>query len=360
MTQKARRREWNHRRRDQAGRALRTALLVRDVPGPVSGTTHTLGHRGGHDSAGAGDVGGLQQAEVETDGHKELEDRGDDELADRQHPSVIEYPLESGTDDREDDQDQGLHCPGGEPGGDQGGEHGQDGRQHQIQDVERKRDHDRCIGVRSMGTHSDEVGMNIDDAVVISLPERTDRLKAFYEGLPNPWPFPWPRLASGVLATPPPSWRVSAGAYGCALAHVAVIEQAWRRGVESLLVLEDDALFAENFAQRWTSFAQAVPPSWSLIMLGGQHHQPPVRMGRVSRCVATGRTHAYIIRARAMPLVIRTWRASRTHIDHALPQLQARMPVFAPSPLLVGQRAGLSDISNGWREDRMWDGLAIS
>lgn len=196
--------------------------------------------------------------------------------------------------------------------------------------------------------------MNIDDAVVISLPERADRLKAFMAGLPKPWPFPPIRVVPGVVAPPPPTWRTSPGAYGCALAHVAVLEDAWRRGVESLLVLEDDAMFCQNFPQQWKSFAEAVPSSWSMLMLGGQHHEEPLRMGRVSRCVATGRTHAYIIRARAMPLVIRTWKASRTHIDHALPDLQTRMPVFAPSPFLIGQRAGLSDISGQLKDDRFW------
>lgn len=196
--------------------------------------------------------------------------------------------------------------------------------------------------------------MNIDEAVVISLPGRPDRLQAFLADVPFHWPLPKPRVSPGVVAEPPPTWRASSGAYGCALAHVSVIEDAWQRGVESLLVLEDDALFCDDFAQQWVSFAKAMPLNWSMIMLGGQHQEEPLRMGRVSRCRSTGRTHAYIIRARAMPLLIRTWSTTRTHIDHALPDLQRRMPVYAPSPFLVGQRAGLSDVSGEYRNQRFW------
>lgn len=200
----------------------------------------------------------------------------------------------------------------------------------------------------------------IDKAVVISLPQREDRLKEFLSGLPKPWPFPQIEVVPGVVAQAPASWRASSGAYGCALAHISVIESAFRTGVRGLLVLEDDAVFSENFPQQWRSFAQAVPPSWSMLMLGGQHVEEPQRLGRISRCFNTRRTHAYVIRDRAMPLVARTWRSASSHIDHLLPYLEARMKVFAPSPFLVGQRGGLSDISGEWREERFWHELPVS
>lgn len=199
--------------------------------------------------------------------------------------------------------------------------------------------------------------MNIDDVVVISLPHRIDRLRKFYRGIPTGWPFPWPRVVPGVeVDQAPPSWRVSAGAYGCAQAHVKVIRDAYKKGTGALLVLEDDAVFTENFPYRWKNFVGGVPDPWAMIMLGGQHAiQPTQRYGNMVRCVSTRRTHAYIIRDRAMPLVARTWANARTHIDHLLPELEAQMQVYAPWPWMVGQRAGVSDISGGVHpSDRFW------
>jgi hypothetical protein len=187
--------------------------------------------------------------------------------------------------------------------------------------------------------------MRIDDVVVISLPERRDRLSAFFAGLPEGWPFPRPRVVAGVVATPPPYWRVSAGAYGCCLAHVQVLTEAFTAGKRNLLVLEDDAVFTPDFVYLWKEFSRSLPKEWSMLMLGGEHKIEPVDAGRFHRCVDTRRTHAYVVRDRAMPFLARTWSQASTHIDHLLPDLQQQMPVFAPKQWLVGQRAGTSDIS---------------
>jgi GR25 family glycosyltransferase involved in LPS biosynthesis len=200
--------------------------------------------------------------------------------------------------------------------------------------------------------------MDIDDAVVISLPTRKKRLKAFERERPTErWPFPVPRAVPGVTAEAPGYFRASAGAFGCAQAHVRELTQAWRSGVGSLLVLEDDAIFVEDFGLRWKQFAAHVPDSWDMIMLGGQHWQDPVWEGRIQRCTGTVRTHGYIVRDKAMPLLIRTWSKASTHIDHYLPALQKDMlRVYCPTPLLVGQRAGTSDTSpTVSKNDRFWD-----
>lgn len=197
--------------------------------------------------------------------------------------------------------------------------------------------------------------MRIDDVVVISLPGRTDRLQRFFADLPDKWPFPEPRVVDGVEAQRPPYWRVSSGAYGCMLAHTRVIETAFREGVKNLLVLEDDAMFVPDFAKRWRAMMLALPPQWSMLMLGGQHKEEPTPMGRLVRCHHTRRTHAYVIRDRAMPFVARTWRGATSHIDHLAPVIQSQAWVYAPSPFLVGQRAGASDISGLTHpDDRFW------
>jgi hypothetical protein len=199
----------------------------------------------------------------------------------------------------------------------------------------------------------------VDEVAVISLASRAHRMTAFWQGLPRPWVLPVPRLVTGVsVRESPPWWHASAGAYGCALAHVGVLEDAWKRGVERLLVLEDDACFAPDFPDRSRQFFARVPPAWSLLMLGGQHVLPPSRtlIPGVVRCVDTRRTHAYVVKQKAMPLLIRTWKAASTHIDFSLPTVQAMAKMYAPERWLVGQRNGRSDTGGpSWHADMFFE-----
>lgn len=189
--------------------------------------------------------------------------------------------------------------------------------------------------------------MRIDEAVIISLPEREDRLRKFRATRPHPWPFPPVRLVPGVRKQAPPWYTAGDAAYGCREAHLKVLNQQWLAGVESTLVLEDDALFRPDFHERWPDVANGVPDRWDMLMLGGQHVKPPTPAGLwVKKCVATRLTHAYVIRLKAIPYLMRVWMGSRGHIDRAAETFQREANVYAPTEWLVGQGAGWSDISH--------------
>lgn len=188
--------------------------------------------------------------------------------------------------------------------------------------------------------------MRVTEAVVISLPERSDRLERLRERQPMGWPFPKLRVVEGVREVPPPWWLSSAGAWGCRQAHLNVLRSAWERGIDTTLVLEDDAVFLPGFSTHWKELNPRIPTVTSMLMLGGQHISAPVPTGdHLVRCVNTRRTHAYIIRLNAIPLLMRTWSTARRHIDHALVEFQSAAKVYAPATFLVGQDAGQSDIS---------------
>lgn len=198
--------------------------------------------------------------------------------------------------------------------------------------------------------------MRVDEAVIISLPERTDRREALQARLPVPWPFPDPVFVDGVRAPRPPWFLSSDGAYGCQQSHLRVLASAWRRGVPTTLVLEDDALFERGFTERWEKFEPTVPENAAMVMLGGQHVEQPKFLGEnLVRCRNTRRTHAYLITLKAIPLLMRTWATSRRHIDHALAGFQQDAYVYAPRRFLIGQAAGHSDISGQDNpQDRFW------
>lgn len=203
--------------------------------------------------------------------------------------------------------------------------------------------------------------MRVNEAVVITLPERVERRRALRAGMPLDWPLPDLRVVAGVREEPPPWWRSSAGAWGCRQAHLNVLASAWRRGVQSTLVLEDDAVFLDDFTQRWAELHPRVPRNVSMFMLGGQHMRTPAAVGKhLVRCINTRRTHAYVITIKAIPLLMRTWGQSLTHIDHALADFQRTAQVYAPATFLVGQAAGWSDISAKDNPVRFWDPAADS
>jgi hypothetical protein len=189
--------------------------------------------------------------------------------------------------------------------------------------------------------------MRVDEAVVINLPTRPDRLARLHARLPRPWPLPNPRVHPGVQEPAPPWFASSDGAWGCRQAHLQILERAWHRSIDATLVLEDDVVFAPDFTQKWADLTRRLPANWDMVMLGGQHIEPPAPAGsRLVLCTNTRRTHAYIVRLKAIPLLMRTWRASSRHIDHALSDFQAATWVYAPSAFIVGQDAGYSDISS--------------
>lgn len=196
----------------------------------------------------------------------------------------------------------------------------------------------------------------MDRVVIISLAHRQDRRQAFR--LPADWPWPqptWFRAIDGRGLPLPAAWgKDGPGAYGCALSHIAVLEQAMTDQVHSLLVLEDDAVFCSDFGDRVHELGQQVPDDWAMLMLGGQHlYGVPNRP--VVRCKDTQRTHAYAVRGPAIELLAKAFRAHEGHVDGALPAFQSQVPTYAPCPFLVGQAAGGSDVDGLISAERFWN-----
>ncbi len=189
-----------------------------------------------------------------------------------------------------------------------------------------------------------------DRVVVVNLARRPERLAAFRQTLGDAWPFRRPErfeAVDGHVNAPPPGWTKGAGAWGCMASHRRVLQSAIDDGLDSILILEDDALPAPGFAARAADFLARVPADWDCLMLGGEHLTAPLPVAAgVVRCVMTNRTHAFALRRRFMPGLLRLWESITD--DHCDVALAACMPVigaYAPDPFLVGQAQGYSDIT---------------
>ena len=205
---------------------------------------------------------------------------------------------------------------------------------------------------------------------IINLPgkaDRRDRLERhLYElGLARPGDLAWVRAVSGDLCWPPPYFKAGGGAWGCLQSHLRVAQDAAMDGLESYLVLEDDAVFDRRSSGFLRQFMNELPEDWGQIYLGGQHlHEPGTVPGTslVYRCHNVCRTHAYAVHKRALGRFQQHigeaadyMARGQWHLDHQLGLAHERdvWPTYAPAWWLAGQEEGSSNIS-GRRNPRLW------
>ncbi len=224
----------------------------------------------------------------------------------------------------------------------------------------------------------------VQRAFLVNLDRRDDRLRQWLGQLPKPWPFPEPERFPAIdgrrLATPP-QWRAGNGAWGCYRSHLLILEKCLLEGIDSYVVFEDDAGFADDFAARVRLFVDELPDDWGLAYLGGQHlyagkHPPQKITEHVYRPYNVNRTHAFMVRGRpAMKTLYRhlnwsDWH-NKHHIDHHLGRLIQRryqmvvqgkhvesesLPVYTPDRWLVGQLPTKSNIcGRKWNETRFFN-----
>lgn len=189
-----------------------------------------------------------------------------------------------------------------------------------------------------------------DRVVVINLSRRPDRLERFSSRLEGIWPFAAPQrfeAIDGSTIPLPPTWKKGPGAWGCLQSHRAVLDSAIADNVSSLLILEDDAYPTADLAHQAELFLSRVPNDWNCLMLGAEHLLPPIPVSPgIVRCVASIRCHAYALRGPLMPMLSVFWQCNKVdHCDLILSSLMRNYVAYAPDPLLIGQDAGMSDIT---------------
>src|SRR6202041_3707822 len=75
--------------------------------------------------------------------------------------------------------------------------------------------------------------------------------------IPDP---PMPESANGFR---------SRGVYGSFLSHLEIIENAYRDGLETVWVLEDDAIFSRRFRKQQTAIAEYLRANeWDQLFIG--------------------------------------------------------------------------------------------
>lgn len=199
---------------------------------------------------------------------------------------------------------------------------------------------------------------------VISLERRGDRLHKFFERLRNlDWPFKQPVVFTaidGEKVGVPRYWQTGSGSYGCLRSHASILERAIQSDADSILVIEDDAIFSQEFPSKLHEFLHSVPEDWECLMLGGQHANDDFiwvdnAIVKPKSGVGIQRTHCYALRGQAvMKHLYQTWMNSTVHCDWVMGPAMLNFNTYAPHPFLVGQVEGGSDISLGYNPTTFW------
>lgn len=146
------------------------------------------------------------------------------------------------------------------------------------------------------------------------------------------------------------------GRAGCLLSHRQVIEEAYRDGLDSVLVLEDDLWVDPAFETSIQPTLQTLgQKDWDLFYLGVTPNAPLLPAGKgLVRTFGGMTTHAIAYHRRAMPELLKQlpdesgvlrFLSRYKSIDRYYRQQYApRRQCYAASPMLIFQRDGFSDI----------------
>ena len=175
--------------------------------------------------------------------------------------------------------------------------------------------------------------------VVVNLDKRTDRLGHFVKEMEKGWPFVDPMRFSAIHGDKcgwPRNWNHGPNTFGCMESHRQILQRAILDDIESILVLEDDLVLADDFTEKALQFFNNVPKDWDWVFLGGQHISSPTDLGNgIVKCNNCQRTHCYGMRGRIIREAYIHIISTEGHVDHRYGDIESKYNVYAPKHLFV-------------------------
>ena len=174
-------------------------------------------------------------------------------------------------------------------------------------------------------------------------PERWEKMQTRLEaaGLGAVDRFPAVDGGSGGV---PLNWPYSSGAYGCLRSHLAVVEEARAQGWESILIMEDDVVFAEGFHEEFQQRLCGLPADWDMLFFGCLHYEPPEPAAPgIGRLRVSFSTFMYAVRRTVYDAFIFLNRRERYPVDKNNLFLQRRFRCYCFMPHLAWVDDSYSD-----------------
>lgn len=139
----------------------------------------------------------------------------------------------------------------------------------------------------------------------------------------------------------------------CTMSHAQMIINAHANQYKTVAIFEDDAVLAESFEKELSKAMLHVPKDWHILYLGANNLEDPEHVsGNVFRAKNSLTTHAYLVSSIAFPIIIENVSANQLSkpIDNIMALVQKQGNAYVIKPNIVYQRAGFSDIRDGYRD----------
>ena len=156
----------------------------------------------------------------------------------------------------------------------------------------------------------------------------------------------------------PHPMRAFDGVAGGTSTQIDIITFAMKDKRKSVLILEDDIDFVEDFSEKFDRWSKDVPDDWDLLYLGGMNGEGLIYMqgdsGHVFQVTNMMATHAYAVSERAYGKVLDAMYDPYPYLldsaDGYLRKLQRTLNAYAFNPPMVWQIGDYSDIQHGHRD----------
>ena len=148
------------------------------------------------------------------------------------------------------------------------------------------------------------------------------------------------------------------GQIGCALSHFTALQEAKRRGLHSVMLLEDDIIFAAknrvDFSLQLQDLVAQVADAgqeWEMLQLGSSRCHPEHRKHGATRVVKRAKEcwlgHAILFREPGITKALKLWSTSKIPADTFYVMLQNEhvLESYVVVPPLINQRLGHSDLT---------------
>jgi hypothetical protein len=204
-----------------------------------------------------------------------------------------------------------------------------------------------------------------DRMAIVHLPDRVDRYRALKHELSR---IGVDIESSKVIIPDPPMPETrhgftSRGVYGSFLSHLEIIENAYRDGLDTVWVLEDDAIFSKRFNKQQTAIAEYLRANeWDQLFIGHSFFEelPPSPTGLLRYSGPFIWAHSYAVHRRIMPRLIEYLRTTidretghpeggKVYIDAAyflFRQLNPTVISVVSSPCLSVQKGSQSSLNS--------------
>jgi hypothetical protein len=172
----------------------------------------------------------------------------------------------------------------------------------------------------------------------VNLDERKDKWEATLEAF----------AGTGIVPQRFSAIKHTEGWRGCGASHVAIARKAMLAGLSWVLVIEDDCVPADDFAERWPAVRDALweeRDAWDIFLGGPTYVQGPAQFhGKHLVEIGSGFTnHFYVLNVSAYTKAI-AWNPDRHSYIDVYYANQFR--IVTTQPLLAYQRVSQSDIKH--------------